>query len=311
MKPRPALGLTLGDPAGIGPELCVQAMRDPAVRAVCVPVLFADAGVLQRLGRELPTRRAAPSASARSAAHSRKAKATSSEVCRVVSLEEWEKGGPVKEPLIVDCGALAPASLRVGEVSAACGKAAFAYIRHAIRAAMAGRLAGVVTAPVHKQALRLAGVQYPGHTEIFAALTGARRTCMMLHSDVLTVSMATTHIGYAEVPGRLSAKRVLDVIDLTGDAVRRMRGRPARLGVCGLNPHAGERGLFGRRGEEWPQPACRRAWLVWAPGGGAVGATCGSDGATAGARRGRAPVAGCRVHPGPAKTIRRHRHPVP
>ena len=96
----------------------------------------------------------------------------------------------------------------------------------------------------------MAGVPYPGHTEIFAALTGARRSCMMLHSEALTVSMVTTHIGYADVPGKLSIQRVRDVIELTAEAVERLLGRRPRLGICGLNPHAGEHGLFGQQEEE-------------------------------------------------------------
>jgi 4-hydroxythreonine-4-phosphate dehydrogenase len=103
-------------------------------------------------------------------------------------------------------------------------------------------------------------VEFPGHTEIFTALTGAKRSCMMLYSDKLTVSMCTTHIGYHEVPERLSAGRVLDVIELTASAMRLLLRREPRIGVCGLNPHAGEHGLFGRREEERViAPAVRRA----------------------------------------------------
>ncbi|HTS16208.1 MAG TPA: 4-hydroxythreonine-4-phosphate dehydrogenase PdxA [Verrucomicrobiae bacterium] len=238
MRAKPVLGLTLGDPAGIGPELCARALREQAVLEACVPVLFGDAGVMKRLaqtGFPVPD-------------------------CRTVSLAEWDKGGVISEPMIVDCAAIDADSLRVGAIAPACGKAAFIYIEQAIRAAMARRIDGVVTAPVHKEALRLAGVPYPGHTEIFTALTGAKRSCMMLRSDVLTVSMVTTHIGYAEVPRKLSAERILDVIELTDEAMRRMLGREPRLGVCGLNPHAGEHGLFGQREEEqFIQPAVRQA----------------------------------------------------
>jgi 4-phospho-D-threonate 3-dehydrogenase / 4-phospho-D-erythronate 3-dehydrogenase len=147
-----------------------------------------------------------------------------------------------------------------GQISADCGKAAFTYIEHAIGAALSGRIAGVVTAPVHKEALRLAGVPYPGHTEIFTALTGSRRSCMMLYSDVLTVSMVTTHIGYHEVPDKLSVSRIVDVIELTAETMGCMLGREPRLAICGLNPHAGERGLFGDKEEErFVEPAVAQA----------------------------------------------------
>ena len=125
---------------------------------------------------------------------------------------------------------------------------------------MAGKIAGVVTAPIHKESLNLSGVKFPGHTEIFTALTGAKRSCMMLHSDKITVSMVATHIGYHEVPKKLSVERVLNVIELTAQTMKQILRRETRIGVCGLNPHAGEHGLFGNREEEiFVEPAVRLA----------------------------------------------------
>jgi 4-hydroxythreonine-4-phosphate dehydrogenase len=167
-----------------------------------------------------------------------------------VSLAEFAETTALTEPLIVDCRAIEAAKIELGKISAACGRAGYVYIEQAIHAALAGKIQGVVTAPIHKEALNLAGVKFPGHTEIFTALTGAKRSCMMLYSDKLTVSMATTHIGYHEVPGQLSVERVLNVIELTAETMRWMLRREPRLGICGLNPHAGEHGLFGQREEE-------------------------------------------------------------
>ena len=151
---------------------------------------------------------------------------------------------------MVDCAAIAAAKIKPGKISAACGRAGYVYIAHAIQAALAGKVDGVVTAPIHKESLNLSGVKFPGHTEIFTALTRASRSCMMLYSSKLTVSMVTTHIGYHEVPKKLSVERVLNVIELTAQTMRLMLGREPRIGVCGLNPHAGEHGLFGRQEEE-------------------------------------------------------------
>jgi len=226
---RPILGLTMGDPAGIGPEICLRALREPAVLAGCTPVLFGDVALLNRV-----------IGSAGMAAVD----------CRVVPVAEFEGFFEIKEPLIVDCGAVDAAKVSPGKISAACGRAAYRYIEHAVRAALAEKIDGVVTAPIHKESLSLSGVEFPGHTEIFTALTGAKRSCMMLHSDKLTVSMVTTHIGYHEVPGKLTVGRVLDVIELTAEALRGLLEREPRLGVCGLNPHAGEHGLFGDGEEE-------------------------------------------------------------
>jgi len=137
-----------------------------------------------------------------------------------------------------------------GKVSAACGRAAYTYVTSAIDEALAGRIDAIATGPLHKEALHAAGVPFPGHTEILAARTNSDRVCMMLTSDAITCSLVTVHIGYREVPGLLTRERILETIDLTANAMRQLRGREPRLLVCGLNPHAGEHGLFGAGEEE-------------------------------------------------------------
>jgi 4-phospho-D-threonate 3-dehydrogenase / 4-phospho-D-erythronate 3-dehydrogenase len=221
---KPVLGLTMGDPAGIGPEICLRALRQPSVLKVCTPVLFGDAGVLKRLQRDLD--------------------------CRVTSSVDFAKHETVHEPLAIDCGAIDPKRVQPGKISRECGRAGFIYIEKAIQMALAKKIDGVVTAPIHKEALHLAGVKFPGHTEIFTALTNAKRSCMMLYSDKITVSLVTTHIGFSQVPKRISARRIIDVIELTAHAMRRILRRAPKLAICGLNPHAGESGLFGNREEE-------------------------------------------------------------
>jgi len=179
---------------------------------------------------------------------------------RVANVSELDGFFEITEPTIFDCDAIDAEKISPGVVSAACGKAGYIYIERAITAALADKIDGVVTAPIHKESLRLSGVNFPGHTEIFTSLTGAKRTCMMLYSDKLTVSMVTTHIGLHEVPAGLSADRILNVIELTAEAMNQILGHEPRLGVCGLNPHAGEHGLFGNREEEhFVEPAVRTA----------------------------------------------------
>ena len=229
----------MGDPAGIGPEICLRALREPRILADCTPALFGDAAVLKRAAQ---------------------AAGIGGVNCRVAAIAELNRSLEINEPMVVDCGAIDAATVVPGKVSAACGKAGYRYIEEAIQAALAGKIDGVVTAPIHKESLNLSGVKFPGHTEIFTALTGAKRSCMMLYSEKLTVSMVTTHIGYHEVPGKLSVDRVLNVIELTAQAMKRLLGREPRLGVCGLNPHAGEHGLFGNREEEtFIEPAIKSA----------------------------------------------------
>jgi len=235
---RPILALTMGDPAGIGPELCLRALTEGAVLERCVPVVFGSASVVGQL-----------------------AKAGLSPIkCPVISLPEWYANGVVDKPALIDCDGERSLPAQPGQISAACGRAGFSFIEHAIQAAMANRVHGVVTAPIHKEALRLSGVCYPGHTEIFAALTGTARSCMMLRSEPLTVTMVTTHIGYAEVPQKITSRRIQDVIELTAEAMTWLLHRPPHLAICGLNPHAGEHGLFGQREEELLiEPAVNRA----------------------------------------------------
>jgi len=238
MKSKPVLGLTMGDPAGIGPEICLRALSERSVLKNCVPVLFGDAGVIARVA----------------------GKGSLPRTVETISLADWKKLKRPKQPLIVDCAAVDAKAVQPGKISAACGRAGYQYIEQAITSALAGQIDGVVTAPIHKESLNLSGVKFPGHTEIFTALTKAKRSCMMLYSDKLTVSMATTHIGYHEVPKKLSVERVQNVIELTAQTLRQLLQREPRIGVCGLNPHAGEHGLFGNLEEEkFVAPAVKRA----------------------------------------------------
>ncbi len=229
--PRPRIAITLGDPAGIGPELCLRLLADDRVRAFCDPVIYGDSGVLQR-------------------------------VSRLTGLPHTDA--------IHDLNAIDADRVTPGTVSAACGRAAFTYFDCAITDALVGKVDAIVTAPLNKEALHAAGYPYPGHTEILAARTDAARSCMMLTSEQITCSLVTVHVGYGEVPALLTEQRILDTIELTAGAMERIRGRRPRLLVCGLNPHAGEHGLFGEREEERiiaPAIAAARAkgWAVEGP----------------------------------------------
>ena len=227
----------MGDPAGVGPELCLRVLNSREVLSYCGPVLFGDLDLLRRVSV-----------------------ATGIPIPSNLRVLDQPRDANFGVPALVHLPGLDAAAVAPGKVSAACGAAGFGFIKAAIEAAEGGLLSAVVTAPIHKEALRLAGVDYPGHTEIFTALTNSKRSCMMLWSPALAVSFVTTHIGYAEVPNRLGVARILDVIELTAEALERMHSRPARLAICGLNPHAGEHGLFGAREEErLVEPAIREA----------------------------------------------------
>ena len=225
----PRIAVTMGDPAGVGPEICLQLLADQAITAECVPVVFGDAQLLQRVATLLKVPFNAP----------------------IINPHDWPHAcKTLCKPAVLDLGELAANAVQPGQVQAACGEAAFRYIMAAIKAGIAGEVAAVTTAPINKEALHAAGHKYPGHTEIFAEQMQAERSCMMQYSEEITCSFVTTHVGYHEVPELLTTARILDVLELTAEAIRRIRGREPKLLVCGLNPHAGEHGLFGNREEE-------------------------------------------------------------
>ncbi len=232
---RPVLALTMGDPAGIGPEIVLKALASPEVAAACRPVVVGDAGLLDRLRAAVaPSLRLLP-ARAPSAADPGPAV----EVIQPRPLS-W------KEPV-------------VGRVDAEAGRASLAYIEKAVSLAMAGAVDAMVTAPISKEAVHLAGSAFPGHTEMLAHLTGARDYAMMLVGGKLRVSLATIHIPLRLVPLDLREDRLLTVIRLTARALADMGLPGSRVAVCGLNPHAGEGGLFGDEEKRIIRPAILRA----------------------------------------------------
>ena len=224
----------MGDPAGIGPEICLHLLNQPDIADACVPIVFGDAGVLRRVAHAAGI------------------------LFNTPVIREWDDG--VDAARVLDLRALDADAVKPGVVDARCGEAAYRYVVEAIDAGLCGRVAAVSTAPLNKEALHAAGHRYPGHTEIFAERMKAPRSCMMQYSEEVTCSFVTVHVGYHEVPALLQPERIVDVIELTAHALRRIRRREPKLLVCGLNPHAGENGLFGQREEErFIVPAIERA----------------------------------------------------
>jgi 4-phospho-D-threonate 3-dehydrogenase / 4-phospho-D-erythronate 3-dehydrogenase len=225
----PRIAITMGDPAGVGPEVCLQLLANEEICRIATPVIFGDARILSRCARQtgLPAPR------------------------RIIAEIEWgDVYSTLTEPAVLDVYAFDSADFVPGVVSAATGAAGYRYVEKSITAAMAGEVAAVATAPLNKEALRAAGIMYPGHTEIFADKTGAKRACMFQYSDEVRASFVTVHVGYHEVPQLITVERILDVIELTAEAMLRIRGTKPKLAILGLNPHAGEHGLFGNGEEE-------------------------------------------------------------
>jgi 4-hydroxythreonine-4-phosphate dehydrogenase len=226
---KPLIAITMGDPAGIGPEICLQLLPNHEVCEFATPVIFGDARLLARCARQ--TGLPAPK--------------------RIISEIEWiDRCSTLDEPAVLDLFGFDAEDFAPGIISAKTGAAGYRYVEKSIEAALAQQVAAVATAPLNKEALRAAGIMYPGHTEIFADKTGAKRSCMFQYSDEVRASFVTVHVGYHEVPGLITQERILDVIELTAEAMQRIRGTKPKIAVLGLNPHAGEHGLFGNREEE-------------------------------------------------------------
>ncbi|MBM4147705.1 MAG: 4-hydroxythreonine-4-phosphate dehydrogenase PdxA [Lentisphaerae bacterium] len=237
----------MGDPAGVGPELCLRLLSDRSVAGICRPRVFGSAAVLAaaaaQCGLEVPA--------------------------DAVSLKEWEDGADPAGPAVIDVSWADAAHLQPGVVSASCGRHAAACIRLAAAAALAGRVRAIVTAPIHKAALSLAGERFAGHTEMLAQLSGAGRVCMMMASEELAVALVTTHVAISEVPALLDSESVAAAIRLLRDALLRMKGREPVICVLSLNPHGGEGGLFGDEERRVIGPAIAAArgsgWRVDGP----------------------------------------------
>ena len=227
--PKPVIAVTMGDPAGVGPEICLQLLANESVREFATPIIFGDARLLARCARQ--TGLAAPT--------------------RIISETEWVGGHPeFSEPAVLDLPCFDEEDFLPGKVSAKTGAAGYYYVQKSIDAALAGQVAAVATAPLNKEALHSAGITYPGHTEMFAEKMQAARSCMTFYSPEIICSLVTVHIGYQDVVPALTAARILDVIELTAGSVQRVCDRIPRIAVLGLNPHAGEHGLFGYGEEE-------------------------------------------------------------
>lgn len=221
--PLPLLAVTLGDPAGIGPEVVLKALAHEELHARCRPLVLGDRRILERAA-------AWPAMPA----------------LTIDAVDDVEQAtfGPGRLTLL-DLHNADPAECPVGTVSTPAGRAAVAYVQQACDLCLAGAAAAMVTAPLNKDAMNQAGFLYAGHTELLAERTGARRVTMLLTGPRLRVVHVSTHVALAEAVCRVTRDRVAAVIDLAHQGCRALGVDSPRIGIAGLNPHAGEHGLFG------------------------------------------------------------------
>lgn len=234
---RPVIGITMGDPASIGPEITLKALNNPSIYEQAKPLVVGDLGMMYK-ARE------------------------------TVGLKnlKFHKISQVSEALfeygtidVLDMGLVNSEKLELGKVSKEAGEAAFQYVVKVIELANKGKVDATVTNAFNKEAINLAGHHYSGHTEVYAEYTGTKSYTMMLALGDLRVVHVSTHVSLREACDRVKKDRVLEVIRIANDACKQLGIKNPKVGVAGLNPHSGEGGLFGREEIEEIIPAIEAA----------------------------------------------------
>lgn len=220
---KPVIAVTMGDPAGVGPEILVRAMNDARVRKTASVIAVGDMGVLKEAAKRLRIKTPLDA--------------------QVISVTNLDIG-----------------KLKIGKPSRLSGEASIAFIEEALYMTAIGDADAMVTCPISKEAVKKAGFKFPGHTEFIAHLTGTEDFVMMLGGRDLKVVLVTIHEPLRKVPGLVTTEAVLKTIKITDKAFRTDFGlkRP-RIAVCGLNPHAGEAGMFGDEDRKIVEPAVKKA----------------------------------------------------
>ncbi len=223
---RPVVAITMGDAAGVGPEVVVKALADPQVYDRCRPLVIGDAGRLR-------------------------AAVDITGVDLIITPVDGPEGGGYQHGTVdvvdLDC---IPEDLPFGELAEVAGEGAYRFIATAVELAMSGRVGAICTAPLNKEALHKAGHVFPGHTELLAELTGTEEVSMMLNAPGLRVIHVTTHIGLVDMIARIEPGLVERTIRRGHETLVKAGIEKPRIAVCGINPHAGENGLFGYGEEE-------------------------------------------------------------
>ncbi|HEX8713515.1 MAG TPA: 4-hydroxythreonine-4-phosphate dehydrogenase PdxA [Terracidiphilus sp.] len=244
----PIIAITMGDAAGVGPEVIMKSLAHREVYSQCRPLVIGDSQRLNEAGL------------------------ITGAALEVRSLAENELDHAEYEPGAVECVdlKLIPPDLPWGKLSAAAGDAAYRYIEVAARLAVQGKVAAICTAPLNKEALNAAGHKFPGHTELLAELTGTEEVSMMLSTPKMRVIHVTTHIGLIDAIAKIEPGLVERTIARGHAALTKAGIESPKIAVCGINPHAGENGLFGYGEEETKIApaiaACRKkGWRVEGP----------------------------------------------
>jgi len=233
---KPMIAITLGDPAGIGPEIIAKTLADPETYRICNPLVVGESHAMQ-MGIEVAR-----------------------QSLNINPIEEPEEAifshGTID---LIDLKNLDQTKIEMGKPAAVTGAASVQYVIHAADLALAGKVDAIVTAPLNKEAMHMGGYSYPGHTELLAEKSGTSEYAMMLATGNLRVIHVTTHIPFKEVIDHLTTERVLSTIHIGQDACLSLGIENPRMAVAGLNPHSGDGGIFGDEEELVINPAIMKA----------------------------------------------------
>lgn len=234
---RPIIAITMGDPAGIGPEIIIKALSLAEISRICRPIVIGDARVMKN------------------AMQNSKSSPVVLNVVKRVDAGNYQTG----IVNILDMDNVESSKLKMGKISVEAGRAAIKYIERAIDLAMEKKVDAIATAPINKEAIHKAGYKFDGHTELLAKRTGASNYAMMFLSDSIRIMLVTTHMALSQVSKELDKKKILATIKLADKELTELLGKRPKIGVAGLNPHAGENGIFGSEEEKIIAPAVEEA----------------------------------------------------
>lgn len=236
---KPIIGITMGDPASIGPEIALKAVLDQGIQQICRPLLVGDASVFELIKNRLNL------------------------PIHIHAVDAVDKA--IFEVGTADVFDLANADvdrIQFGEISAHAGQASFESVTKVIELALANQVQATVTGPINKKSINEAGHPFAGHTEIYAHYTGTKKYAMLLVEENMRVIHVSTHVSLREACDLVKQERILEVIDLLQDGLVNLNVPNLKIGVAGLNPHAGDSGLFGWEDDTEIAPAVERAKLA-------------------------------------------------
>jgi len=236
MNEKPIIGITMGDPASIGPEIAVKALLEKKIYEICRPLLVGDGAVFEDIIKRLNLK---------------------AEINRIKQVDEAHFQFGLID--VFDLANVELSQLKFGEISAMAGNASFEAVTKVIELALEGKVDATVTGPINKKSINEAGHHFAGHTEIYAQYTNTNKYAMLLVEENMRVIHVSTHVSLRQACDLVKKERILEVTELLHNGLLQLGETNLKIGIAGLNPHAGDSGLFGTEDDEEILPAVQEA----------------------------------------------------